>query len=367
MLYDVDRLPLSLLMLPVARATEAVARLDERVSQSPFREGFLERQDFHETVSSLWVDGELVHIEDLVLHDAHMDIRAPTHEVVIASRILRARRRMFSHEPIWALSPTGLSRLRGEELEHNATIARDVVPADILDVENDDPDDSALNDEMSTIDRLIARSSATLDTITKDKKTPPQALASSLTRDPDWNETDRLNEWRTVLQGSIGLPATLRAAIALDAWQRLEVLQRSPWLGRQLASALLREEALTQAHLVTTSVGLRAISRERRNARTAPDRLIAFLDAIYEAATLGLKEHDRLLQAKNRIERKLVGRRSNSRLPELIALVLSRPVVSTSMIVKALGTTPQGAVGLANQLELREMTGRGRFRAWGVL
>lgn len=365
MLYDVDRLPLSQLMLPVARATEAVARLDERVSQSPFREGFLERQDFHEAVSSLWVDGELVHIEDLVLHDAHMDIRAPTHEIVIASRILRARRRMFSHEPIWALSPKGLSRLRGEELDDEATIMREV--SDISDIENDDPDDNALTDELSAIDRLIARSSATLDTITKDRKPPPQAMVASLTRDPDWNETDRLNEWRTVLQCSIGLPATLRAAIALDAWQRLEVLQRSPWLGRQLASALLREEGLTQAHLLTTSVGLRAISRERRNARTAPDRLIAFLDAIYEAATLGLKEHDRLLHAKNRIERKLVGRRSNSRLPELIALVLSRPVVSTSMIVKALGTTPQGAVGLANQLELREMTGRGRFRAWGVL
>lgn len=364
--YDVDRLPLSLLMLPVARATEAVARLDERVSQSPFREGFLERQDFHEAVSSLWVDGELVHIEDLVLHDAHMDIRAPTHEIVIASRILRARRRMFSHEPIWALSPTGLSRLNGEEPDDEATV-RDVVASDILDMEDDAPDDNALSDELSAIDRLIARSSATLDTITKDKKTPPQAMAASLTRDPDWNETDRLNEWRTVLQGSIGLPATLRAAIALDAWQRLEVLQRSPWLGRQLASALLREEGLTQAHLVTMSVGMRAVSRERRNARTAPDRLIACLDAIHEAATLGLKEHDRLLQAKNRIERKLVGRRSNSRLPELIALVLSRPIVSTSMIVRALGTTPQGAVGLANQLELREMTGRGRFRAWGVL
>lgn len=82
---------------------------------------------------------------------------------------------------------------------------------------------------------------------------------------------------------------------------------------------------------------------------------------------LGLKEHDRLLNAKHRMERKLMGRRSSSRLPELIALVLARPVVSTAMIVKALGTTPQGAVGLANDLELREMTGRGRFRAWGVL
>jgi hypothetical protein len=67
------------------------------------------------------------------------------------------------------------------------------------------------------------------------------------------------------------------------------------------------------------------------------------------------------------MERRLVGKRSNSRLPDLVELVLANPVVSTSMIVKELGTTPQGAMVLANQLELREMTGRGRFRAWGIL
>lgn len=367
MLYNVDRLPLSRMMLPCARATEAVARLDERVLHSSFREGFLERQDFHDAVSSLWVDGELVHIEDLVLHDAHMDIRAPTHEMVIANRILRARRQIFSHEPRWALSAAGLSRLRGEELREEEAPVLDTVPEESSDAYDEDGEGMALSDEFSAIDRLIARSSATLDTITRDAQPAPHAVAASLTRDPDWNETEKLEEWQAVLKGSVGLPATLRAAIALDAWQRLEVLQRSPWLGRQLASALLREEGLAQAHLVTFNLGLRAVARERRNAGPAPDRLIAFLDSIYEAAKLGLKEHDRLLQAKNRIERKLVGRRSNSRLPELVALVLSRPVVSTSMIVKALGTTPQGAVGLANQLELREMTGRGRFRAWGVL
>ncbi|MNV31676.1 HTH DNA binding domain protein [compost metagenome] len=80
-----------------------------------------------------------------------------------------------------------------------------------------------------------------------------------------------------------------------------------------------------------------------------------------------MKEHDRLTHARERMMRKLAGRRSSSRLPELVELVVSRPVVSAAMIVKELGTTPQGAIGLANQLELREVTGRGRFRAWGML
>ncbi|UHS59342.1 RHE_PE00001 family protein [Agrobacterium vaccinii] len=362
MLYDVNRLPFATLMSPCARATDALARLDERISRSPFREGFLERQDFQDAAASMWVDGELVHIEDLVLHDSHMDIRAPTHELTIANRILRARRQIFTHEPKWALSPPGLSRLRGEEPVAETT----PVPQQIAYLE-EDAEDTLLSDELSAIDRLIARSTATLETIARDERPPSHSTPEPLTRDPDWNEDERLDEWRGIIKSTAGLPATLRAVIALDAWQRLEVLQRSPWLARQLAAALLREVGLTQAHLITLNTGLRAIARERRNAASLPERLTAFLDAIHEAATLGMKEHDRLLNARSRMERKLVGRRSNSRLPDLIALVLARPVVSTSMIVKALGTTPQGAVGLANQLELREMTGRGRFRAWGVL
>jgi hypothetical protein len=348
------------------RATDALARLDERVSRSPFRQGFLERQDFIDAASSLWIDGELVHIEDLVLHDAHMDIRAPTHEMAIASRILRARRQIAGNEPKWALSSAGLSRLRGEEVANMATALPDAAPSSAEPFLGDD-DDVALSEELSAIDRLLARSSATLEAIAKDERPPSVSLAENLTRDTDWNEDERLEEWQTVVKSTAGLPAPLRAAITLDAWYKLDVLQRSPWLGRQLASALLRQEGLTLSHLTAFNTGLKAVPRERRNASSRAERLIAFLDSIHEAASLGLKEHDRLLNAKNRMERRLVGRRSNSRLPDLIELVLARPVVSTSMIVKTLGTTPQGAVGLANQLELREMTGRGRFRAWGII
>ncbi|MCL6652831.1 RHE_PE00001 family protein [Agrobacterium rubi] len=366
MLYDITRLPLDRLLLSCTKATEALARLDERILRSPIGNGFLERQDFLDAVSSLWVDGELVHIEDLVLHDAHMDIRAPTHEMGIANRILRARRQIFGNDPRWALSPSGLSRLRGEDAGDKGDMLARTEVRTLPDPETDDDDTMPLSEELSAIDRLIARSAATLASMTKEDS-KPHDRPDTLTRDPDWNEEERLHEWRQALKATGGLPPVLRAAIALDAWQKLEVLQRSPWLGRQLASALLREEGLTLSHLVPLNTGLRAVSRERRNAVGQLERIGAFLESMQEAASLGLKEHDRLLNAKSRMERRLEGRRSNSRLPELIALVLARPVVSTAMIVKALGTTPQGAVGLANQLELREMTGRGRFRAWGVI
>ena len=51
---------------------------------------------------------------------------------------------------------------------------------------------------------------------------------------------------------------------------------------------------------------------------------------------VGLKEHDRLMLAKNQMERVLRGRRASSKLPEMIDLVLSRPLVTTGMIQAAL-------------------------------
>ncbi|MCC8976938.1 helix-turn-helix domain-containing protein, partial [Bradyrhizobium brasilense] len=61
------------------------------------------------------------------------------------------------------------------------------------------------------------------------------------------------------------------------------------------------------------------------------------------------------------------GRRSTSRLPALVDYVMSRPIVSAGMIADELGITPRAAQDLVSELGLRETTGRGRYRAWGVL
>jgi hypothetical protein len=84
-------------------------------------------------------------------------------------------------------------------------------------------------------------------------------------------------------------------------------------------------------------------------------------------AEIGLKEHDRLALAKTMMDRKLEGRRTSSKLPELVELVMARPLVSASMVAKTLDVTPQAARRIVGELGLREMTGRGRFRAWGIL
>ncbi|WP_294539494.1 hypothetical protein [uncultured Rhodoblastus sp.] len=80
---------------------------------SPIRKGWIERSHFADACASLWLEGDLAHLEDLVLHDARMDIRTPTAELVRAGRVLAARRRILAAAPGWALTPEGLAALRG--------------------------------------------------------------------------------------------------------------------------------------------------------------------------------------------------------------------------------------------------------------
>ena len=94
MAYDLAKLPILNLVAPAFDAGVALTRLDERIARSPLGTGFLERQNFADACASLWIDGELVHLEDLVLHDAFRDTLTPTHELTIARDVLRTRRRI---------------------------------------------------------------------------------------------------------------------------------------------------------------------------------------------------------------------------------------------------------------------------------
>lgn len=112
MAYDLATIRMAALMRPVFDAGGALTRLDERIARSPVGAGFLERQNFADACASLWIDGELVPLEDLVLHDATRDIRTPTHELTIARDVLRTRRRIAGQSPDWALSAEGIRTLR---------------------------------------------------------------------------------------------------------------------------------------------------------------------------------------------------------------------------------------------------------------
>lgn len=370
-----DPLPWAQLAGPLAAAEDAVARLDERLAKSPIRDGAISRTHFTDACASLWLDGELVHLEDLVLHDAGMDVRAPTHELTRAHAVLRARRRIAEAKPDWALSVTGLTSLRGrgerEQEKGNRRKAEGSLELD-EDVERDEVDlelplggletDPHLAGAFDAVDAANAKAERRLadETWFRPKR-------DSLIYDPDWDEEERLDHWRDVVEQTRGLPPTLAVAIAADAWGEIEPLEHTPWLGRLLAAALLRDRGKTRSHLPCLHAGLKSIPRERRRPRDATARLVVQLEAMTAAAESGRKDHDRWLMTRNLLARKLAGRRATSKLPALLDYVLTRPIFSAGMIAAELGITPRAAQNLVAELGLREATGRGRYRAWGVL
>lgn len=256
-------------------------RLDERLAYSPVRDGWIERSHFHDAVAAMWVEGELVHLEDLVFRDAEMDQRVATHELTRAHSFVRKRRRILSQARDWALGREGLRELTGRggiaaahaqsdrEGEGGAALAGSANPWD-------DPEADHLAEEFAEIDAVLARSSRLL----AGDPVPPKAAPQSDERlavlyDLDWDEGARFAEWRQVLDRTSELPTVLRAALALDAWADIEVLQRGTCIGGMLVAAFFRQEGIAANHLACLHLGAQKVPRERRRSRARTERVIA--------------------------------------------------------------------------------------------
>lgn len=256
-----------------------MTRLDERIARSTVGAGFLERQNFADACASLWIDGELVHLEDLVLHDAFRDTRTPTHELTIARDVLRTRRRIVGQSPDWAFSADGIRSLRktsevGAGGADEATTTGVIRPAAAIDAEGEGDDADDAQDlpgvDYAAIDAVLARSDAAIESARRPSRAGTSAAAEKdpLVYDLDWDEDARLDEWRGVLRQAQDLPAVLQAIVAVDAWNELSVLQHAPWLGRLLSASILRQACITSgAHLAAVNLGLKTIPVDRRRNR----------------------------------------------------------------------------------------------------
>ena len=368
-------LPWAALAPSLAAAEDGLARLDERLRGSPIREGWVARTHFADSCASLWLDGDLVPLEDLVLHDAYRDIHAPARALIRAQAVLRARRRIAAADPNWALTSAELASLLGRAGEGDT----DAEPTPRGDVPDRDGEPGTATAFLATV-FCGGRSQWAARGRFRRRRRRPRPHRAKICRKHAAARSPRSAGLRSRLErgGTSGrlarrrreaaaLPPVVAAAVALDAWEQIAPLQHHHWLGRLLIPSLLRARGKTKAHLLCLAIGLRAVPRERRRTGDQTARLIAFIDALAAAAESGLKEHDRWAAARAVLVRKLAGRRATSRLPALVDYVMTRPIVSAGMIAEELRITPRAAQNLVADLGLREATGRGRYRAWGII
>src|SRR4051812_26457802 len=268
-----DPLPWSDLAGPLAAAEDGLARLDERLGASPIREGWISRTHLLDACASLGLQGALVHLEDLVRHDAAMDLRAPTHDLTRAHTVLRTRRSIARAEPSWATSPAGLADLSQGRAERGGGASGDGIavihePAEAKAGEGA-CDDDAFAAELAAIDAVLERSSRALAGAVPPRAQDPLALVYDL----DWDEGARLQQWLGVVEDTRALPPLLAAALACDAWVSIEPLQHRPWLGALVVSGLLRARGKARNHLPCLNVALRQLPHDRRRARDQLTRL----------------------------------------------------------------------------------------------
>jgi hypothetical protein len=366
--YDLPELPWEYFAGRLERVTIAILRFDARLEASGLAAGWQSRCDMTEAIRALILDGHLVDVGDLVLHDAGMDVRHPTHELTRAAAALRARRTALARKAPWPLSIDGLAALRGigPVAEEKPSRAKNKRP---------DPDDEEAyppyaNDadpwqaHFAEIDNLLDRTNKVLA-----GETPLRKSRSHLVYDPDQDEAEAEDLWLDVVKRTNGWPAIAAAAVAWNAWLDLNLHTRLPWLGLIMAASILRARGLTN-HLLPLAAGFKQSRFRPQGREGAAEKLEGFCQVIEEALSLAHKDLDRLILARELMSRVTKHCRSNSKLPELVELFLSRPLVTVPLGAKLLKVTPKAVDLMLAQLGgalPRELTGRTRYRAWGIV
>ncbi|WP_338105263.1 RHE_PE00001 family protein [Microvirga tunisiensis] len=348
--------------------TIAVLRFDARLEASGLAAGWQSRCDMTEAVRALILDGHLVDVGDLVLHDAGMDVRHPTHELTRAAAALKSRRTAMARKAPWPLSIDGLSALRGiggvaDEASRPSKVKRpnpDDDEAYPLHANDADP----WKAHFAEIDALLDRTSKVLA-----GETPLRKSRSHLVYDPDQDEAENEDLWLDLIKRTSHWPAVAAAAVAWNAWLDLNLYTRHPWLGLTMAASVLRARGLTH-HLLPLAAGFKQSKFRPQGREGAREKLEGFCQVLEEALAIANKDLDRLILARELMNRVTKECRSNSKLPGLVELFLSRPLVTGPLAAKLLKVTPKAVDLMLAQLGgalPRELTGRTRYRAWGIV
>ena len=202
-LCDLRPPPWTALAGPLAAAEDSVARRDARLGASPIREGWISRTPVRDACASLGLQGALAPLEDLVRHDAALDLRAPIYELTRAHAVLRTRRRIAAAEPSGATSPAGLAALSQGRAERGGGVSGAgiaVIYEPTAEKAGEGAgDDDAFAAELAAIDAVLARASRVLAGAVPPRAQDPLVLVYDL----DWDEGARLQQWLGVVAAKV--------------------------------------------------------------------------------------------------------------------------------------------------------------------
>jgi hypothetical protein len=318
------------LLLPLALAQDALARLETRVETSSpaVAEGVRARLSFREASGWLAQAHVWIHPHDLALRD---------HGVTGSYAAAFRAGRLAAEIPATVAA-------NGSDFE--------VSPLDIV-------VDQAVRlawmwrrlAELHTW-RPLANTTAVLETL---KLLGSGAVASA-----------EIEDWLAVVDRSRG-PRLICAGMAARDWAN------RPGVAQHSSAPLFLAAAFWRGKGPPRPVPLPfwcapSLRHYRLEQHTGLQWMVDFLDCVAAAAKIALDELGRLQRIE--VRSRSLTPTARSRLPAAVDTVLRKPVVTAGELAQTLGISPQAALGLLRQLTeagiIREATGRASWRAFSI-
>lgn len=296
---------------------DTLARLDERAKLSGIRDSLAARLLFRNACAGIENRGSLVFLEDLVLLDGHAFGGRMSADLSEALATLKLWQRALRSPSAKLLDST----MPGEE------------------------------------DRPLAVP------LTSDGGHGPD---DETIYDPDFNQAERLQRWREVLQATRLMPPLLAAATVWDAWHVLCPEPQGHWRATLLAALTLAARCKVTGWLLPLDTGEKESGKNWCMTASTDERCLAFLGIVEAATRRARRELDALASVRNQMLLRIDGASRHSHLPQLVDLVIAKPLISIPLASKALRVSPQAIAKMLPRLgsTLREITDRQRYRCW---
>jgi hypothetical protein len=325
--------------LAAERAVAVLSRLDERLLRvdEGLQGGVRARLDYHDAHSLVGLSGGFLHFSDFVLFDHDMSTQVPSFDMERGRRVLQLRRRLGRLSKDKLLMPETLAKLSGLP-------ESEFLPPALSSLDTDDVDDI----DVSDLDAALGDLDSILD---KQKGTRGPSMGA-------------------VLEEARQLPAISGAVLLFDYWLLHEHRSTFTEIGPLLASLFLRSRGIVSFGLPGLCRGLWRM-RGRWQAYDPPAKRYAVLaESIATSAAMSMADCDRLVLAKQLMDRKLTTSKRDDSLRALVDLFIAHPLVNVELAVRTLKITPQAVELLIKRLGDAmppELTGRSRYRAWGII